>query len=133
MLTRHKQFAENLDGYLHLFDLSVIVDNNRVGKPPRMIALAHQGDVTVFNEEAYEKVKRKAHLNPLAASQEELWQPEPSATAGTQEHAGTFANRVGRSHQQNQPGGNTGAGKEKGPFAAMIEEGLLNQFSPKQR
>jgi predicted ABC-type ATPase len=73
ILTRHRQFAENIDDYLGMFDLSIILDNNTENSPPSVVAISHNGETTVFNQGVYDHARRKANLNTSATSAKDIW------------------------------------------------------------
>lgn len=121
ILTRHRQFAENLDEYLNMFDLSVVLDNNKKNTIPSITAISHKGETTVFDEETYEKVKRKSQLNASATNTEELWARNSEYT--TKKHIESEPRTVGTGIAENR----TSRKKVEtvGYFSKMIEDQLI--------
>lgn len=125
ILERHRQFADNLDDYFKIFDLSIVLDNNKENAPPTIVAISHSGETTVFNQRGYENVRHKSQLNPTATCASEIWQEY--AGQSSEDRYQPHASAVGESHADNQPSG-TKADVNLGRFARRIEEGIRSRF-----
>jgi predicted ABC-type ATPase len=75
-LMSHKGFAQHVPRYLREFDLSVILDNNHEGTGPvgtKPIVIATKHGCHILNQQGYDHVLRKVHLNPFASSAKALY------------------------------------------------------------
>ena len=126
VITRHKQFADNLDAFLGMFDLSVILDNNRYFSPPTIVAISHRGKTTVYDEESYAKVRRKQRLNSQASGQSDLWSENEPTRQSAGRRIQPESTRMGEGLEEDQRAGQANAGD--GHFVRMIEQDLVSKL-----
>lgn len=83
--SRHQQFTQNLDLYLDLFDLSIMLDNNTHNSIPSVIAISHKGNTTVHDHLAFARMKHGVQPHseaPAAASSaDNVWTTRHSRPA----------------------------------------------------
>ena len=126
VIARHKQFAENLDAFLEMFDLSVILDNNRHFCPPTIVAVSHRGKTHIYDEECYEKVRQKQRLNARASGPHDLWRDREQTRQSPGRRAQSDSGTMGKGVERDQRAGEANA--SDGHFVRMIEQDLLTKL-----
>lgn len=121
-LKTHKGFAERIDRYMDEFDLSVFVSNEKNHQPLSPIAVATHNGMEVFDEQAYQEMHRKAHINIHAKSPEELYEGVEQRPAD--EPVSTDGARVGKSHAADDAARDD---VPEGKFTQMIKKMLVDE------
>lgn len=77
-LQSHKGFAQRIDRYTKQFDLSIFLSNDKDFAPPTPIAIATPHTMEIYDEHAFQAMRRKASLNVHARSAHELYPEQPA-------------------------------------------------------
>ncbi len=124
-LQHHKEFENNWDSYTKMFDVAIRLDNNEENAPPYPIAIAVNGELSILDEAAYEKARRKIDINTSGKTAAEAL-PEESRYCGS---VCTQKDSMEESNGKGEGGGFAAELRGKREITRSIIEGISNESS----